>query len=83
MNLKLKAELPWLTKKFEEHTEQIKAYIPKLKASKDYNVFEVRLAAECLYAYAREEMYSWCDCGATDAQINALGRAALKSLKLI
>lgn len=83
MNLKLKSELPGLKEKFATHIDEIKAYAPKLKASGDYDNFEVRLAADCLYAFAREDMWKWCDNGANDAQINSLGRAALKSLSVI
>ena len=82
--LKLKSELPALTEKFRAHLDVIAEYAPELKASGDYKNFDVRLAADCLYLFARRDTWTWREkYDATDAQINAVGRAALRALGII
>lgn len=83
--MKLKNELPKIEKAFAENLEQIKAYIPRLKADGQYHSFENRLAFDCLRAFiGTETMCSWYDLyDCNDTHIGTAGRAALKNLGII
>lgn len=83
--MKLKNELANVQAVFSENLDRIKEYAPQLKASGRYNVFENRLAWDCLKVFVGvDTLYSWYDkYGCTDTHIESVGRAALRNLGMI
>lgn len=83
--MKLQNEYIFVKSQFENHIDKIKEYAPKLKASKQYNDFEKRLAFDCLRAFiGSAKMCEWYEkYNCNDTHIYTLSKKALKELKII
>lgn len=83
--MKLQNEFETVKKRFADNLEKIKDYVPRLKASGEYNDFERRLTFDCLRAFiGTQTMCEWYDkYECNDNHIYTLGKKALKELKII
>lgn len=83
--MKLQNELQYVKAQFENNIDKIKDYAPKLKESKQYNDFEVRLTWDCLRAFVGSgTICLWYDkYNCHDTHITTLGKKALKELGVI
>lgn len=83
--MKLQKEFEFVKTQFENNLDKIKEYAPKLKESKQYKDFEVRLAWDCLRAFVGSgTICLWYDkYNCHDTHITTLGKKALKELGVI
>ena len=83
--MKLQKEFETVKKQFADNLEKIKEYAPALKASGQYNNFEIRLAHDCLRAFVgTKTMCEWYEkYNCNDSHITTLGKKVLKELKVI
>ena len=84
--LKLEKELPEVVKRLEvlkKHSNVVE-YREKLKASGNYNNFEVRFAWEVCHAIvSTKEICKWYDDGCNDNHITSLFKIACKKAGLL
>lgn len=83
--MKLQAEYNYILNQFKNNLEAIKDYAPKLKASKNYKDFEIRLTWDCLRAFVGSgTICLWYEkYNVNDSHITSAGKKALKELKVI
>lgn len=83
--MKLKAELPNLLAKLKGNEDKIIKYREELRATGNYNNFEVRFAHDVLTAFLGTKylcsLYGKYDCH--DSHMTTLGITALKQLGLL
>ena len=83
--MKLQKEFEYVKKQFENNIDKIKEYAPKLKESKQYKDFEIRLAWDCLRAFVGSGTiclwYEVYNCN--DTHITTVAKKALKELNVI
>ena len=83
--MKLQNEYEYIKAQFEHNLNAIKEYAPKLKESKQYKDFEVRLTWDCIRAFVGTGTvclwYEKYNC--SDTHITTAGKKALKELGVI
>ena len=83
--MKLQKELNYIMEQFAANIDKIKEYAPKLKESKQYKDYEVRLCWDCLRAFVGSGTiclwYEKYNCN--DSHVTTLAKKALKELHVI